>query len=61
MAGQPLDADAFIASMQQEMADALAMLDRELPSNPDVRLVVRSNGKSAIRLSPLTPWGNRRT
>jgi TnpA family transposase len=55
--GQPLDADAFIASMQQEMADALAMLDRELPSNPDVRLVVRSNGKSAIRLSPLTPLG----
>jgi len=57
--GQPLHADAFIASMQHEMADALAMLDRELPSNPDVRLVMRSNGKSAIRLSPLTPLSER--
>jgi TnpA family transposase len=36
------------------MAEALAMLDRELPANPDVRLVLRSNGKNAIRLSPLT-------
>lgn len=52
--GQPLDADAFISALQREMADALAMLDRELPTNPDVRIVVRSTGKSAIRLSPLT-------
>jgi TnpA family transposase len=52
--GQPLDADTFIASLQQEMTDALAMLDRTLPTNPDVRIVQRSNGKSAIRLSPLT-------
>jgi TnpA family transposase len=52
--GQPLEADAFIATLQQEMKDALAMLDRTLPANPDVRIVQRSNGKSAIRLSPLT-------
>ena len=56
MAGgsQALEAGAFIASMQREMTDALKMLDRELPSNPDVRLIQRSTGKSAIRLSPLT-------
>lgn len=53
--GQPLDANAFIAGIQWEMVDALAMLDRDLPSNPDVRIVQRSSGKSAIRLSPLTP------
>ncbi|MBV9596117.1 MAG: hypothetical protein JOZ87_04595 [Chloroflexi bacterium] len=45
--GQPLEADAFIGGLQQEMADALAMLDRGLPTNPDVRLVLRSNGKNA--------------
>jgi hypothetical protein len=42
----------FIGGLQQEMAEALAMLDRGLPTNPDVRLVLRSNGKNAIRLSP---------
>jgi TnpA family transposase len=52
--GQPLEAAAFIDGLQQEMADALAMLDRGLPTSPDVRLVLRSNGKNAIRLSPLT-------
>jgi len=52
--GQPLEAEAFTDSLQKEMADALAMLDRGLPTNPDVRLVVRGNGKNAIRLSPLT-------
>jgi TnpA family transposase len=51
--GQPLNADTFIAGLQHEMADALAMLDRTLPTNPDVRIVQRSTGKSAIRLSPL--------
>jgi len=52
--GQPLEAETFTGRLQREIADALAMLDRELPTNPDVRIVQRSNGKSAIRLSPLT-------
>jgi len=52
--GQPLEADTFIDSLQREMTDALAMLDRGLPTSPEVRLVFRSNGKHAIRLSPLT-------
>jgi hypothetical protein len=52
--GQPVEADTFIDSLQREMTDALAMLDRGLPTNPEVRLVLRSNGKHAIRLSPLT-------
>ena len=33
--------------LKNEMADALAMLDRGLPTNPDVRLVMRGNGKNA--------------
>jgi len=52
--GQPLEAEAFTGRLQREMAEALAKLDRELPSNPHVRLVERRNGKNAIRLSPLT-------
>jgi hypothetical protein len=51
--GQPLEADAFIDSLQQEMTDALAMLDRGLPTKPDVRLVLRSNGKNASRRCPI--------
>jgi hypothetical protein len=52
--GQPLEADTFIGGLQRELTDALAMLDRGLPANSDVRLVLRSSGKNAIRLSPLT-------
>jgi TnpA family transposase len=47
----PLDADAFIASLQQEMNEALAMLDRGLPKNPHVKVLIKNKGW--ISLSPL--------
>jgi TnpA family transposase len=51
--GQPVEADAFLAGLQREMTAALAGLDRDLPTNQDVRLVRRPDGPGRIRLSPL--------
>lgn len=52
--GQPVEADAFLAGLQREMREALAGLDRALPTNRDVRLVRKPDGTGRIRLSPLT-------
>jgi TnpA family transposase len=46
---QPLDATAFISQLQQEMAEALSLLDKALPSNPTVRI----SKKGHITVSPL--------
>jgi TnpA family transposase len=51
--GQPVQADAFIAGLQREITEALAGLDRELPTSRDVRLVRKPDGTGRIRLSPL--------
>jgi TnpA family transposase len=51
--GHPVQADAFIAGLQREMTEALAGLERELPANPDLRLVRTPDGAGRIRLSPL--------
>ncbi len=47
----PLDVDSFIANLQQEMRDSLAMLDQGLPKNPHVRILPKNKGW--IALSPL--------
>ena len=47
----PLDADSFIASLQQEMRDALGLLDQGLPKNPHVQILAKNKGW--IALSPL--------
>jgi Tn3 transposase DDE domain/Domain of unknown function (DUF4158) len=47
----PLDADSFIAKLQQEMRDALSMLDQGLPKNPYVGILAKNKGW--ISLSPL--------
>lgn len=47
----PLDADSFIANLQQEMRDALDRLNQGLPKNPDVEILAK--GKGWIALSPL--------
>jgi len=47
----PLDADPFIASLQQEMCDALGLLDRGLPKNPHVHILAKNKGW--VALSPL--------
>jgi hypothetical protein len=50
---QPTDAEQFIAELQQIMQQALAMLDSQLPTNPQVRL--RTQGKNRIVITPYDP------
>ncbi len=47
----PLDADSFIANLQQEMREALTMLDRGLPKNPHAQILAKNKGW--IALSPM--------
>jgi hypothetical protein len=49
--GQPLDALTFISQLQQEMTQALTMLDRAMPSNTKVKIQKKKNGW--ISVSPL--------
>jgi TnpA family transposase len=49
----PRDPEAFIATLQQQMREALETLDAGLSRNPKVRL--RETGKHRIVLSPLDP------
>ena len=49
--GLPQDADAFIARVQTDMMEALAMFDSGLATNPFVRILKRGGGR--IALTPL--------
>jgi len=49
--GLPLDADRFIAELQEEMHEALRTLDAGLKANPHVRICAKGGGW--ITLSPL--------
>ena len=49
----PLNADAFIDGLREEMRAALAQLDQGLPRNPDVRITRKRGGW--ISLTPLLP------
>jgi hypothetical protein len=49
--GLPQDADAFIARVQTDMTEALAMFDSGLATNPFVRILKRGGGR--IALTPL--------
>jgi TnpA family transposase len=49
---QPLDAEAFITQLQDEMTQALALLDKGLPDNATVRIIQRS-GNDWISVTPL--------
>jgi Tn3 transposase DDE domain/Domain of unknown function (DUF4158) len=51
--GQPLDAEEFVCTLQQQMMVALETFDRTLPKNPKVRLLEKKGGW--IALSPLEP------
>lgn len=51
--GLPLEADTFIAGLQQQLRGALAALDADLPTNPHVTLSTKRGGR--IRLTPLPP------
>jgi TnpA family transposase len=48
---QPLEADVFIARIQNEMTDALDQLNQGLPSNPKVKILDKRGGW--IQLTPL--------
>jgi len=50
---QPLDAAVFIKGLQDEMAAALAALDRAMPTNAGVQILSKDNGW--IKVSPLNP------
>ncbi len=50
---QPLDADIFITGLQDEMAAALAALDRAMPHSAGVQILGTDNGW--IKVSPLDP------
>lgn len=45
---QPLDPEAFISSLQQEMTCALTKLDRGMPNNTQVKILNRDNGWIAV-------------
>ena len=47
----PQDAKLFVARVQQELREALEMLDLGLPTNPDVKILEKGRGR--IALSPL--------
>jgi TnpA family transposase len=49
--GQPLEAEKFITTLQQEMTDALTMLDKGMPKNTKVKIQEKNNGW--IKVSPL--------
>lgn len=49
----PLEADRFIAALQEEMRAALATLDAGLPSNPGVRITGRRGGSFTV--TPFAP------
>jgi TnpA family transposase len=49
--GQPLEAVKFITTLQQEMTDALTMLDKGMPKNTKVKIQEKNNGW--IKVSPL--------
>ncbi len=51
--GQPLEADAFIATLQRQLTAALTALDADIPTNTHVRLLPKGGGW--IALSPLEP------
>ena len=51
--GQPRDADAFVAGLQQSMRDSLDLLERDLPRNRKVKIIER--GKGRLSVSPLEP------
>lgn len=46
---QPLDADTFITQLQQEMTQALSMLEQGMPKNPSAKI----SKKGRITVSPL--------
>jgi len=52
---QPLEAKGFAENVRRKMEAALASLNSDLPTNPNVKIVITKKGKGRIQLSPLGP------
>ncbi|XOD55302.1 Tn3 family transposase (plasmid) [Deinococcus sp. VB343] len=52
---QPGEAKRFTETLRERMEQALAALDRELPSNSSVKIVTTKKGKGRISLGKLEP------
>ena len=52
---QPLEAKVFVENVRRKMEAALASLNSDLPTNPNVKIVITKKGKGRIQLSPLGP------
>lgn len=50
---QPSDVELFITNIQQQMDEALTLLDKGIPKNRSVK--IKTKGNSRISVSPLTP------
>src|SRR5258708_10901041 len=50
---QPLEAKVFVESVRRKMEAALASLNSDLPTNPNVKIVIAKKGEGRIQLSPL--------
>src|SRR5258708_16081305 len=50
---QPLEAKVFVESVRRKMEAALASLNSDLPTNPNVKIVIAKKGKGRIQFSPL--------
>jgi hypothetical protein len=50
---QPLEAKVFVENLRRKMEAALAALNSDLPTNPNVKIVTTKKGKGRIQLSPL--------
>ena len=55
--GQPLDAERFVAPLQEDLRQGLATLDTGLPANLKVRL--RTTGKHPLVVTPWRPSPSR--
>jgi TnpA family transposase len=52
---QPTDADEFIRQVQEELRAALAALDADVPTNPQVRILRQGQGRIVVTPLPAQP------
>lgn len=52
---QPVEAQAFVATVRQKLETVLAAFDTDFPQNPKVKLLTSKKGKGRIVLSPSDP------
>lgn len=53
--GQPTDAKQFVQQVRQDLEQALAALNAQMPTNPKAKILTSKQGKGRISISPLDP------